>query len=81
MEVVKIRKLQTTTTTIIIIIIIIIIITIIIIIYGLNEPNNVWSIKAISYFVLLRSFGNNNNNNYNDNDNDNDNIRLLQRPC
>ena len=42
----------------------------------MNFKNIVWFIKAISYFVLLRSLGNNNNNNNNNNndyDGDDDN--------
>ena len=37
----------------------------------MNFKNIVWFIKAISYFVLLRSLGNNNKSNNNDNYNNN----------
>ena len=36
----------------------------------MNFKNIAWFIKAISYFVLLRSLGNNNNNNDDDDDDD-----------
>ena len=38
---------------------------------NMNFKNFVWFIKAISYFVLLRSLGNNDNNNNNNNNNNN----------
>ena len=44
---------------------------------NMNFKNIVWFIKAISYFVLLRSLGNNNNNNNNNNDNNNNNNIII----
>ena len=39
----------------------------------MNFKNIVWLIKAISYFVLLRSLNNHNNNNKNNNNDSNNN--------